>query len=133
MPFPLGGVKKDLINRAPGGSMRIAGASFVLTDQGRFVVHSADPEKARVVFKMHDSDRALANGERYARGGKPEGIVCYFGGKAELDGVMFDNVFAGGIIAPPAMRKTWKNVFYGKHNLAEPEKLYWDLKVDDEK
>jgi len=132
MLFPLSGVKKDLINRGPGGSMRIAGASFVLTDQGRFVVHSADPEKARVIFKMHDSERARANGERYARGEKPEGIICYFGGKAELDGVMFDNVFAGGIIAPPAIRKTWKNIFYGKHNLAEPEKLYWDLKADDE-
>ena len=129
MLFPLGGVTKDRINRRPGGGMRIAGASFVLSNQGRFVIHSADPKEARVVFKMHDSERARDRGKRFGTSG---GIICCFAGKAELNGVVFDNVHPGGIVAPPAMRKTWKNVFYGEHNLAEPEKLYWDLKEEDE-
>ena len=123
----LSGVTKDRINRSPGGGMRIAGASFVLSDKGRFVIHSADPKKARVVFRMHDSERAKLKGKRLIRNGTSGGLICYFAGKAELNGVMFDNVHPGGIIAPAAARKTWKNVFYGKNNLAEPEKLYWDF------
>jgi hypothetical protein len=128
MPLYLSGVTTDLINRGPGGGMRIAGASFVLSDKGSFAVHSADPAKARVIFKMHDSERAKEAGKRYNRDGKAGGLICYFAGKAELNGVMFDNVHPGGIIAPTAVRKAWKNIFYGKNNLAEPEKLYWDLK-----
>ena len=131
MPLYLSGVTKDRINRGPGGGMRIAGASFVLSDKGRFAVHSTDPKKTRVIFKMHDSERAKDAGKRYNRDGQPGGLICYFGGKAELNGVMFDNVHPGGIIAPPAVWKTWKNVFYGKNNLAGPEKLYWDLKAED--
>lgn len=127
MPLYLSGVTEDLINRGPGGGMRIAGTSFVLSDKGRFAVHSADPKKARVIFKMHDSERAKDAGKRYNRDGRSGGLICYFGGKAELNGVMFDNVHPGGIIAPPAARKTWKNIFYGKNNLAEPEKLYWNV------
>jgi len=130
MPLHLGGVTTDRINRTPGGGMRIVGASLVLSDKGRFVVHSVDPQRARMILKMHDSERAKDTGKRYNRDGKPGGLICYFGGKAELNGVMFDNVHPGGIIAPAAMRKTWKNVFYGEHNLAAPEKLYWDLHVE---
>ena len=108
--------------------MRSAGSSFVLSQQGRFVIHSADPQNARVIFTMHDSERANAAGARYTRGGQPEGIVCYFAGQTEIDGILFDKCHPGGIIATPESRANWKNVFYGKHNLAEPDKLYWDLK-----
>jgi hypothetical protein len=77
---------------------------------------------------MHDSERA-----KKASRDEPEGIVCYFAGNVELNGVVFDNVIEGGIVTPAATRATWKNIFYGEHNLAEPEKLYWDLEVKDEK
>jgi len=128
MPFPLSGVTKDRISRNPGGGMRVAGVSFVLSDQGRFVVHSADPRKARVIFKMHDSERARKKGARYtSRNGKPDGIALYFAGKADLNGVVFDNVLEGGIMVSSEQRAAWKNVFHGEHNLAEPGKLYWKL------
>ena len=68
------------------------------------MVHSADPENARVILKMHDSEKAKMRGMRYGTSG---GLVCYLAGKAELNGVVFDNVHAGGIIASPAVRKTW--------------------------
>ena len=108
----------------------------MLRQQGRFVVHSADPQKARVIFTMHDSERAIAHDARYR--GKapnardlglwnPEGILCYFAGQTDIDGILFDNFYPGGIAVAPEARAKWKNVFYGEHNLAEPEKLYWDL------
>ena len=58
-------------------------------------------------------------------------MLAFFG-KAELNGVVFDNVLEGGIMVSPETRKTWKNISYGKNNLAEPEKLYWETKEDSE-
>jgi hypothetical protein len=131
MLFPLAGIKREQINRNPGVHARASGAAFILSGEvSRLVIHSDDPAKARVVFKMYDSERAKANNRKW---GVPDGINFYFAGKTELNGVLFDNVFEGGIMAPAAMRKNWKNVFYGKHNLAEPEKLHSDLKAEDNK
>ncbi|MBT3199490.1 MAG: hypothetical protein HN350_06195 [Phycisphaerales bacterium] len=138
--FALSGIRRDLINRDPGFSVRSTGSSFVLGRQGRFVIHSADPKKARVIFTLHDSKRALARDAAYrAKASKardmtlwnPEGIVCYFAGRTEIDGILFDKVYPGGIIATPEARAKWKNVFYGRDNLAAPEKLYSDLKTKD--
>jgi len=129
MAFALSGVRKDSINRAPPVDMRSAGSSFVLSEPGRFEVHSADPQRARVIFKMHDSERARKAGAKFTRDGKPDGIALYFAGKADLDGVVFDNVVEGGIMVSPRQRATWKNIFYGPRNLAEPEKLYWKLET----
>jgi len=140
MLFPLSGIKKGLISRSPGFSVRSVGSSFVLGSQGRFVIHSADPKKARVIFTMHDSKRALARDASY-RAKAPrsrdlslwgaEGIGCHFAGATEIDGVMFDNIHPGGIVATPEARAKWKNVFYGKNNLAKPEKLHTDLKAEE--
>ncbi len=134
--FPLCGIKKELINRNPSFSVRSTGCSFVLGPQGRFVIHNADPKKARVIFTMHDSERAIANDARYRAGASksrdmalwnPEGIICYFGGRTDVNGIVFDKVCHGGIIVAPEARAKWKNVFYGENNLAEPERLYLDL------
>ena len=142
MRFALSGIRKELINLSPGFSVRSAGSSFVLGRQGRFVIHSADPKKARVIFTMHDSKRAFARDSDYrAKASKarnmalwnPEGIVCYFAGRTEIDGIMFDKTYPGGIIVAPEARAKWKNVFYGNNNLAKPDKLYRDLKVEDKK
>ena len=74
---------------------------------------------------MYDTEMAKAKGEKW---GHPRGLVLDFEGKAELNGVVFDNVLPGGIMATPAQRAAWKNVFYGKHNLAEPDELYYQPK-----
>jgi len=142
MRFPLSGIRRDLLNRSPGFSVRATGSSFVMGSGGRFVIHSADPKKARVIFTLHDSKRAVARDAGYrakARKARdmalwnPEGIVCYFAGRTEMDGVVFDKVYPGGIIVSPQARAKWKNVFYGRNNLAAPEKLYWDLQAEDKK
>ncbi len=124
MLFPVAGVTKGHISRDPAEGGRTAGVSFLLGKQGHMVIHSADPAKARVIFKLHDSEKAKARGKRY---GNPQGIALYFAGKAELNGVVFDNCYEGGIMVSPETRATWKNVFYGEHNLAEADKLYWSL------
>jgi len=139
MRFALSGVRKDLINRSPGFSVRATGSSFVLGQQGRFVIHSADPRKARVIFTLHDSKRAIARDTAYRAKAprardmalwKPEGIVCYFAGETDVDGILFDKTYPGGIVVAPEARAKWKNVFYGKGNLAAPEGLYWNLKTE---
>jgi len=125
MLFPVTGIEEKNIIRTPAGGIRTPGVSFLLGQEGRLVLHSADPTKARLIFKMYDSDKARERGKRY---GTPKGIVLDFEGKAELNGVVFDNVLEGGLMVSPEMRATWKNVSYGKHNLAEPDKLYWKPK-----
>ncbi len=37
-----------------------------------------------------------------------------------------DNILEAGIMAAPGQRAGWKNIFYGEHNQAAPEKLYWE-------
>jgi len=129
MAFPVCGIRKEQLARAVGGGgMRAGGASLIVSSQGRFMIHSADPTRARVVFQTYDPSETVARSRSY---GRCDGLAFYFAGKAPLNGVVFDNVLEGGITAPPAVRKTWKNVSYGKNNLAEPEKLHWDLKADD--
>jgi hypothetical protein len=139
MRFALSGIRKELISRSPGFGVRSAGSSFVLGQQGRFVIHSADPKKARVIFTMHDSERAFARDAGYRAKASnardmaywnPEGIGCYFAGRTVVDGILFDKVYPGGIIVAPEARAKWKNVFYGQNNLAEPEELYWDLRKE---
>jgi len=129
MLFPVVGVEEQYIIRKPAGGLRTPGVSFLVSEEGKLVMHSADPAKARLVFKMHDSEKAKERGKKY---GDPKGSVLAFFGKAELNGVVFDNVLEGGIMVSPETRKTWKNISYGKNNLAEPEKLYWETKEDSE-
>jgi hypothetical protein len=124
MPFAVCGIEDSLIDRQAAGSLRTPGVSLLVSEEGRLVMHSADPTKARLVFRMHDTEKARQRGEQY---GHPKGIVLDFAGRAELNGVVFDNVLEEGIMVSPGQRATWKNVFYGEHNLAEPENLYYDL------
>ncbi len=124
MLFPVTGIEEEFIIRNPAGNIRTPGVSFLLGEEGRLVMHTVDPTKARLVFKMHDSERAREQGKRW---GDPEGIVLDFAGEAELNGVVFDNVLEEGLMVSPEQRAKWKNVFFGEHNLAEPDKLYYDL------
>jgi len=128
MTFAMTGIEEDKIIRKPAGNNRTPGVSFLLGEEGRMVLHTVDPTKARLIFKMHDSEKAKEQGERW---GNPQGIVLAFFGRADLNGVVFDNVLEDGIMVSPEQRAKWKNVFYGENNLADPDKLYWDLEVED--
>jgi hypothetical protein len=129
MLFPVTGIEDKFINRHPAGNIRTPGVSLLVGKEGRLVMHTADPIKARLVFKMHDSERAREQGKRW---GDPDGIVLDFEGTTELNGVVFDNVLEAGIMVSPEQRATWKNVSYGEHNLAEPDRLYYDLQPSAE-
>jgi hypothetical protein len=130
MLFPVTGIEEDRIIRNPAGSGRTPGVSLLVGKKGRLVLHSADPTKARLIFKMHDSAKARKLGKQW---GDAKGVVLAFFGESNLNGVVFDNVLEGGIMVSPEQRKIWKNISYGKNNLAEPEKLYWDLKSEEDK
>jgi hypothetical protein len=64
---------------------------------------------------------------------KPKGIVLNFLGQAEFNGVVFDNILPDGLMVSPEQKATWKNIFYGEHNLAAPDKLYWEAKSEGSK
>jgi hypothetical protein len=131
MAFPICGIRKEQLAKVVGGGgMRAGGASLIVSKQGKFVIHSADPTKARVVFRTHDPAETVVRSRSY---GPCDGLAFYFAGQAILNGVVFDNVLEGGISAPADIRKTWKNVSYGKNNLAESGKLHRDLKTEIEK
>ena len=130
MIFAVTGIDEKFILRQPGENIRCPGVSFLVGEKGRLVVHTVDPTKARLVFKMHDSEKAKARGKGRGDFGNPKGIVLDFLGEAKFNGVVFDNILEDGIMVSPEQRATWKNVSYGEHNLAEPDKLYWDPKEE---
>jgi hypothetical protein len=130
MLFPVTGIEEDKIIRNPAGSGRTPGVSLLVGKKGRFVMHSADPAKARLIFKMHDSEKAKKLGKQW---GDAKGIVLAFFGESNLNGVVFDNVLKQGLMVTPEQRSKWKNIFYGDSNLAESDKLYYDLKAEGSK
>lgn len=127
MLFPVTGIEEDHVIRNPAGSGRCPGVSLLVGKKGRLVMHSADPTKARLVFKMHDSEKAKRLGRQW---GNAKGIVLAFLGEANLNGVVFSNVLEDGIMVSPEQRTKWKNIFYGTQNLAEPDRLYWNVKPE---
>lgn len=131
MIFAVTGIDEKFILRQPAENIRCPGVSFLVGKKGRLVMHTVDPTKARLVFKMHHGEKAMARGKGRGDFGNPKGIVLDFLGEAKLNGVVFDNVLEGGLMVSPKQRATWKNISYGKNNLAEPGKLYWDLKAED--
>jgi len=125
MLFAVTGIDEKFINRRPAENIRCPGVSFLVGEKGRFIVHTVDPTKARLVFKMHEGEQARARGKGRGDFGDPKGIVLDFLGEAKLNGVVFDNVLKDGLMVSRQQRATWKNVSYGANNLAEPEELYW--------
>jgi len=88
-------------------------------------VHSADPLKARLVFKkrMNSDQDDRAQKEKYQGQFGPIDVV--FGGKTSFDGVFFDDVSLGGIqIKDEEVRKDWKNITFGDKNAGKPDELF---------
>ncbi len=124
MLFPVTGIEEEKIIRNPAGSGRTPGVSLLVGKEGRLIMHTADPTSARLVFKMHDSEKARKLGKQW---GNAKGIVLAFFGESKLNGIVFDNVLEEGLMVSPAQRAKWKNVFYGENNLTEPDELYYEL------
>ena len=90
--------------------------SLILQPSGRIEVHSADPTKARLVFRWMGGA-----GERKTY----DKISVVFSGKTQFNGVLFENINKGGILlADGNATRTWKNVFFGSNNDGKPDELY---------
>jgi hypothetical protein len=95
-----------------------------LAPNGRIEVHSADATKARLVFKYNHNARVKHT--RHTRGLEPtRAIRVLLQGRADFNGVMFDDVQEGGIVlADLSARDKWKNVLFGDNNAASGKKLF---------
>jgi len=146
--LPFGGCYyyKDLVTPDGRASQRTHGATFVLAETGRMVVHSADPTQARVIFKPRSKDLPVSQYQvprdlwKYIdRRGKTyyppnpklwphikdrTGVAAVFKGETVFNGVVFDGFYKGGIFVDPAQRKQWKNVSFGESNHGSPEELF---------
>ncbi len=112
-------------NAKPG--QRLRGASFVLGETGKMVVHSKDPETARVIFCPRPKDShfsSYAIGKRAGGREMPKGITAVFRGETQFNGVVFDGFYKGGIAVSPEARRKWKNVSFGKENHGKPQELF---------
>lgn len=136
--------KLENLNTAAKPSQRTSGASFVLGETGKMVVHSADPQKARVLFQPRSKklpvdqyvvDRKTGLWEYLKKNQPPakefwdseltpDGLMAVFLGETDFNGVHFDGFYEGGIVVKSGDRSRWKNVTFGKNNLAEPDKLF---------
>jgi hypothetical protein len=93
--------------------------ALMLRPQGRMAVYSADPAKARLVFRQWRDEK---NQDLPANEQKVQMMLL---GKTDLNGAVFDEIDAGGIeLADVAARSQWKNVFFGTGNAAEPDALF---------
>ncbi len=100
---------------------------LILYKEGRLVVHSADPKTARLVIQWRGFGEKIPSKENEpaAVAAMPHGIDMLLLGDASLDGIEFNNVLKGGIAMPDlAARDAWKNVTYGKDNLAPTPELF---------
>ncbi|MEX0654647.1 MAG: chitobiase/beta-hexosaminidase C-terminal domain-containing protein [Phycisphaeraceae bacterium] len=119
-------------------SQRTNGASFVLGSTGRMVIHSADPENARVIFRPRPKDwpnpavapwhspfirDGRATPELWQQPDIPTGVAAVFLGETDFNGVVFDGFYKGGIVARPDDAAQWKNVSYGSDNHGQPHAL----------
>jgi hypothetical protein len=126
-------------------SMKSRTPSLIIQPGSVLRTHSADPSKARLViswtemlgatkhFQDPTSDEAkklLAEGGEKAillkwYAGLPAGISIWFAPGTVVDGVEFDFVHKGGMLmGDPAMKATWKSVYFGSNCLASGAELF---------
>ncbi|MFQ3671313.1 MAG: FN3 associated domain-containing protein, partial [Verrucomicrobiia bacterium] len=132
----------DYKNTQPNArpAQRTVGASYVLGDTGRMVVHSSDPTKARVVFRPRSADlpgpqvpnwlaHYVPNNRQPPLPGlwdepdMPNGMVAVLLGETDFNGVVFDGFYKAGIFVDPAKVAQWRNVTWGPGNHGKPNEL----------
>jgi len=97
-------------------------------------VHSADPARARLVFRYHgkdgfgDTGASPKEGEpgykTYLAIPRQIDVTIWAGADVAPDGVVFDDMRKGGLrLQDPGMRDQWKHVTYGQRNAGPPEVL----------
>lgn len=96
---------------------------LVVNPKGSLLVHSADPQKARLVFTWNGLSSNLHKGPD-----KPDPVARHVDlvlqGKVDLAGVHFDRIRTGGIlISDPAIRSKGA-ISFGEHNQGGPDTLF---------
>jgi len=136
--------RMESLDPASKPHQRTGGASFVLGATGKMEVHSANPAKARVLFQPRSKDLPVSQYVVDKKTGlwdftpkdkpaakefwdseiTPDGVIAVFLGETDFNGVHFDGFYEGGIVVKKSARSGWKNVTFGKNNMAEPDKLF---------
>jgi hypothetical protein len=107
--------------KGAGGKGEPGDRSLRLQPIGSIIVHSAAPEKARLVFRMRTQEETRGEYERY----ESNLLDMIFAGKTEFDGVVFQDIAAGGIqVADAQVHQGWKHVVHGGRNAVQPDKLF---------
>ncbi|MCC5846922.1 MAG: chitobiase/beta-hexosaminidase C-terminal domain-containing protein [Verrucomicrobia bacterium] len=135
--------RPERVNPNATPSQRTSGASFVLGPNGRMVVHSEDPTRARVVFRPRSRlqpnpsvdpwhSRFVHRGrpadpELWEQPGVPTGVYAVFRGETDFDGVVFDGFYKGGILMNVEDAANWRNVEFGPDNHGPPHSLFAHL------
>jgi hypothetical protein len=134
----------DRVSPTASPAERTQGASFVLGPTGKMIVHSADPKRARVIFRPRPrqlpwSQYAVSREhwtlhkenplQLWEQGQLPQGVTAVFRGVTDFNGVIFDGFYEGGIVVDPAARKRWQNVGVGESNHVAGDRLFRDLTV----
>jgi len=105
----------ELKNRLPGA---------VIVPGAEFVVHTADPEKARLVIGWHERHNAWFESRLEGYKEMPEEIALGICGNLMLENVRFENVAKEGLIMEnPSTAERWKNVTFGESCHGTPEEL----------
>lgn len=146
LPFGAALYPRDSMDKDGKSGARAYGAAYVLGESGRMEIHSADPTRARVIFRPRPLYAPVSQyviprdlWKYIDRRGKtyyppdpalwdqpeiPDGLAAIFRGETDFNGVVFDGFYKGGIFVDPAQRKQWKNVSFGENNHAPPEELF---------
>ncbi|HUS44565.1 MAG TPA: hypothetical protein VM219_00815 [Phycisphaerae bacterium] len=96
-------------------------SGLVINPGARLVVYSADPAKARLVFRWTGTESGSTHVAPEAPLASikdvPRRIAMTLLGQIDFNGVEFNDVRKGGIVlAHPSINLHWKNLFYGENN-----------------
>jgi hypothetical protein len=125
--FPLGWKSRgrEVMNNRVVGDDRDGG--LMVRPDARLAVHSADPKRARLVFRQLRDEDLANSGKRTGPALNPahKHVQMFLLGKTELNGVEFNDMDLGGIeLAEPTVRDQWKNIQYGPSNAGKPDELF---------
>lgn len=88
---------------------------LLVREEGALHVYSADQQRARLQFHWTLADRNPGQNH----------IHFTFLGDVRLNGAVFNDTAIGGIkVASPAMRGSWRNIFFGSNNQGPEAELF---------
>ncbi|MBS3734386.1 MAG: hypothetical protein KGY99_05610 [Phycisphaerae bacterium] len=112
--------------KAPAGfrdvKRRVPGAIF--TPSAEVVVHTADPDEAKLVICWHRRHNAWFEGRLDGYKQMPEEITLGICGELMLRNVRFDDLAVGGLLLEnPSIAERWDNVTFGERCRGERDAL----------